>query len=476
MLLSELLLAHPTLFSRVVFLDVGASVFEWDKNNIKRMMELYSLPTFKGEKDGGGCEEGRGLTNHSVVSSETNLTPRSSSMSRSLSKVALDSVSGKPLRSEQQQQAIRNHLSARYASRYTPSKPRFACFQYFFIHFMQLIVVVFYLLVPKFIARWCLDFFLFGYTRPSYYYDSATYFTPEIERFSRKVNEEIQTTGNTDTLSDKRGWKVVLVAFLRGDGTDSSDNNGYTLRRGYALADVRTPRGVAKDVQKERERLQRLYRHVPSGTTLLDDASDASLNTLSNTGKRSSSIQKRLVYYESYLFPVRKEESPKQQRRRKTPRRMAVRVQVDVAWLHLRNLVGTIMSAVFGGVSRSKETENDKEEKLKRDAMYGLKRDTTEYAVTTKNPPALSTAEQKRFSPLVSQRYFFPIPVPVLFLYGDRKLFFLHSQQWCSYVKDKRNDDGVSDVVRVYGGGHYFFSEERYTERVAKRIIDFIRE
>lgn len=79
------------------------------------------------------------------------------------------------------------------------------------------------------------------------------------------------------------------------------------------------------------------------------------------------------------------------------------------------------------------------------------------------------------YSPLVSQRYFVPLSVPVLFMYGGAKKVMLHADHWCAYVRQyQRPRDGISDVVDVQGGGHWFFAEKKYQKKVADRIAEFL--
>lgn len=79
------------------------------------------------------------------------------------------------------------------------------------------------------------------------------------------------------------------------------------------------------------------------------------------------------------------------------------------------------------------------------------------------------------YAPLVSRRYFVPLPVPVLFMYGGAKKIMFHADHWCAYVRQyQRPRDGISDVVEVQGGGHWFFAEKKYQKKVADRIAEFL--
>ncbi|RNF22485.1 uncharacterized protein Tco025E_03085 [Trypanosoma conorhini] len=71
-----------------------------------------------------------------------------------------------------------------------------------------------------------------------------------------------------------------------------------------------------------------------------------------------------------------------------------------------------------------------------------------------------------------SQRFFIPISVPVLFLYGTEKRIMLHSQEWIEHIEEKGKRDG-SQVVAV-PGGHWFFAEKKNKKRVAERIVEFL--
>eukprot|EP00796_Vickermania_ingenoplastis_P011009 gene11009-7652_t len=79
---------------------------------------------------------------------------------------------------------------------------------------------------------------------------------------------------------------------------------------------------------------------------------------------------------------------------------------------------------------------------------------------------------QAMHSPLCSQRFFVPIHVPVLFLYGTGKRCMLHSAQWRQYVDWKgTRDGGRSRVVPVEGGGHWFFAEPQCRDAVAAEVV-----
>ncbi|GET93568.1 hypothetical protein, conserved [Leishmania tarentolae] len=83
--------------------------------------------------------------------------------------------------------------------------------------------------------------------------------------------------------------------------------------------------------------------------------------------------------------------------------------------------------------------------------------------------------QPKSYAPLVTQRYFVPLPIPVLFMYGGEKRAMLHADHWCSYIRQyQRPRDGISDVVEVQGGGHWFFAEKKYQKKVADRIAEFL--
>ncbi|KAG5488895.1 hypothetical protein JIQ42_00513 [Leishmania sp. Namibia] len=81
----------------------------------------------------------------------------------------------------------------------------------------------------------------------------------------------------------------------------------------------------------------------------------------------------------------------------------------------------------------------------------------------------------KSYAPLVTQRFFVPLPIPILFMYGGEKRVMFHADHWCSYIRQyQRPRDGISDVVEVHGGGHWFFAEKKYQKKVADRIAEFI--
>lgn len=84
------------------------------------------------------------------------------------------------------------------------------------------------------------------------------------------------------------------------------------------------------------------------------------------------------------------------------------------------------------------------------------------------------TPYQYMHSPLVSQRFFLPLHVPVLFMYGGGKRFMLHSRQWSEYVQCKGLVDGKSKVVCVEGAGHWFFAEPKHRDEVADEVFEFI--
>lgn len=83
--------------------------------------------------------------------------------------------------------------------------------------------------------------------------------------------------------------------------------------------------------------------------------------------------------------------------------------------------------------------------------------------------------QQHAHSPLSSQRYFLPISVPVLFVYGGGKSSMLHSRQWSEYIETKGLlDGGLSRVVCIEGGGHWFFAEPAHREEVADEVEAFL--
>ncbi|EKF29813.1 hypothetical protein MOQ_006385 [Trypanosoma cruzi marinkellei] len=71
-----------------------------------------------------------------------------------------------------------------------------------------------------------------------------------------------------------------------------------------------------------------------------------------------------------------------------------------------------------------------------------------------------------------SKRFFIPISVPVLFLYGTEKPIMLHSHEWIKYIEAKGETDG-SEVVSV-AGGHWFFAEDKNKRQVMERIAEFL--
>ncbi|CAG9584018.1 conserved hypothetical protein [Leishmania major strain Friedlin] len=83
--------------------------------------------------------------------------------------------------------------------------------------------------------------------------------------------------------------------------------------------------------------------------------------------------------------------------------------------------------------------------------------------------------QPKSHAPLVTQRYFVPLAIPILFMYGGEKRVMFHADHWCSYIRQhQRRRDGISDVVEVQGGGHWFFAEKKYQKKVADRIAEFL--
>ncbi|KAK7200554.1 hypothetical protein NESM_000111100 [Novymonas esmeraldas] len=81
----------------------------------------------------------------------------------------------------------------------------------------------------------------------------------------------------------------------------------------------------------------------------------------------------------------------------------------------------------------------------------------------------------KSHAPLVTQRFFVPLPIPILYMYGGEKRIMFHADHWCSYIRHyQRPRDGISDVVEVQGGGHWFFAEKKYQKKVADRVAEFL--
>lgn len=69
--------------------------------------------------------------------------------------------------------------------------------------------------------------------------------------------------------------------------------------------------------------------------------------------------------------------------------------------------------------------------------------------------------------PLQTHRFFTPVHVPILYLYGERKPFQFHTDQWLHHIEDKRKRDGMSLALGIQNGGHWFFAE---TGGVAQKL------
>jgi pimeloyl-ACP methyl ester carboxylesterase len=195
-------------------------------------------------------------------------------------------------------------------------------------------------------------------------------------------------------------------------------------------------------------------------------------------------------------------------RLRRSHRKAALRPSVPVTaspwqgWIYLRFWLGIVLmyfmaftswlfrekkptpttgSGDGGGNSGSANNNNSKTySNVMTTAMTTIYRRlpaTPSLAASTVNLPGDGDVvlEPMGYAPLVIQRYFVPLPVPILFMYGGGKKFMLHADHWCQYIRQyQRPRDGISDVVEVHGGGHWFFAEKKYQKKVADRIAEFL--
>lgn len=162
-----------------------------------------------------------------------------------------------------------------------------------------------------------------------------------------------------------------------------------------------------------------------------------------------------------------------------------VAVQSEDGWIYLRYWVSLIvlkiMMLLFGEEERGGAAPPHT-----RPLSNVMATTTTIYRhLPTSSPDAAASSSlpgdtgipirAKSASPLVSQRFFIPISVPILFMYGGEKRIMFHADHWSSYIKtNKRARDGISDVVEVQGGGHWFFAEKKYQKKVSDRIAEFL--
>lgn len=78
--------------------------------------------------------------------------------------------------------------------------------------------------------------------------------------------------------------------------------------------------------------------------------------------------------------------------------------------------------------------------------------------------------------PLQTVKFFTPVNVPCLYLYGDKKPFQFHSKDWVEHLKQRRRQDNLSDSVCVEGGDHWFFTKLGASEAMAlRRIEEFVQ-
>jgi pimeloyl-ACP methyl ester carboxylesterase len=74
--------------------------------------------------------------------------------------------------------------------------------------------------------------------------------------------------------------------------------------------------------------------------------------------------------------------------------------------------------------------------------------------------------------PLVTHRFFVPVHVPILYLYGERKPFQFHTDQWLHHIEEKRNRDGLSLALGIRGGGHWFYAAGGVPQKLALGQIE----
>lgn len=174
--------------------------------------------------------------------------------------------------------------------------------------------------------------------------------------------------------------------------------------------------------------------------------------------------------------------------------RIAVGVHPSMGWIYVRFWASIALSAVFSPGRTRSGTPADAYFNTTRTRLRSpTRRDHGAVSITATRQQLGQVApnkddlrkrlldqpgivvDRKSHSPLLSQRYFFPITVPTLYLFGGGKPFMFHSSQWLDYLRvEKRGEDGVSDAVEIPGGGHWFFADKRFAKQVADRIIDFI--
>ncbi|CUG90938.1 transmembrane protein, putative [Bodo saltans] len=74
--------------------------------------------------------------------------------------------------------------------------------------------------------------------------------------------------------------------------------------------------------------------------------------------------------------------------------------------------------------------------------------------------------------PLTTHRYFVPVHVPILYLYGERKPFQFHTDQWIHHIDEKRVRDGMSLALGIRGGGHWFYAAGGLPQKLALGQIE----
>lgn len=254
----------------------------------------------------------------------------------------------------------------------------------------------------------------------------------------------------------------------------------------------------------------------------------------SNTGTRQMHVAKRRLFYQAVVFPPlnngatgssstsfygdlddgdsgRSSVGPRSTvlcRLRKSNRTSSLRLLVLVhaspwnSWIYLRFWLGTLVLRLVALVSwllaekqstqPSSAPDDGTAASSAADAPSKASSNVMTTAMTTiyrRLPATPSLAadvstlpgngdvvlQPKSHAPLVTQRYFVPLPIPILFMYGGEKRVMFHADHWCSYIRQyQRPRDGISDVVEVQGGGHWFFAEKKYQKKVADRIAEFL--
>lgn len=401
------------------------------------------------------------------------------------------------------------------------------------------LLIMILLCVPRLIANLFLRFMLWLAGRPSYSPpQELSHLAPHVEAFNNQRDIYFYThLQHNKAIVDEsfgvdrsffnrygQGWNIVLFPCIK-TNVDGADRRGRQrvriVRKGYVKAATAAERSYHRIKQAGTNSFYSAYdsslgnltfQNAPctaAGEASSEQAAggllDSKSRTLwykwevtyqayyippSNFATRSSPtttgssqsfgpLRRGIRLAFNNILPAQQSSTPRQSR--KQPRskvRPVVRGTSSMGWIFLRYAGGAFLSRVFS--PRSNWANKKKRQPTKRQAqgsgqLIAVKPEDekdVDPKDSSHSEPFLSY--QVMHSPFASQRFFFPIEIPVLFLYGKAKRCMLHSSQWCDYIEQKGLQDGQSKVVALEGGNHWFFSEKAHAATVIKEVDSFV--